>query len=168
VPVSGISSKIAPFLSEYIPKELALQGISKVAPKVAEILKKGVGQGLDLGEGLNYIKDLVNKKQEPSIVSEESIRKIAPELHNFIKDYKSRGRSAEEVIAISGLPNSKVNYKKQLMLLEKNFKIPSLDIIKKAYYGQESPQESDQNSESPLLDVLKKLRELRSARGPQI
>ena len=47
---AGLSSRIIPFLSEHIPTDLAIKGISKVSPKVGEFLQKGMSKGLNVKE----------------------------------------------------------------------------------------------------------------------
>jgi hypothetical protein len=60
----GISSKILPFLSEFIPADLALKGISKVSPKIGDFLNKGLKAGLDLKSGLDFLKEKIQPEEE--------------------------------------------------------------------------------------------------------
>src|ERR1700676_3962059 len=59
----GISARIAPFLSPLIPKDLAMKGINKLSPKLGDFLKKGLEQGLNLQDGLDFIKDKIGGKE---------------------------------------------------------------------------------------------------------
>lgn len=66
---TGIASKIAPFLNQYIPVDLAVRGISKISPKLGNILKKGQSMGMDINEGMEFIK---RKMAEPEKKKQES------------------------------------------------------------------------------------------------
>lgn len=101
-------SKIAPFLSEYIPIDLAFKGISKVNPKLGAFLENGMKQGLDLQEGLNYIKDKFQgkeeqkenqepeEKQEPAKQKGNIIEQYSPELFSFLKEKIAGGMTPQK------------------------------------------------------------------------
>src|SRR6188768_1514085 len=61
---SGIASKILPFINEYVPVDLAIKGISKISPQIGDMLKKGQQMGLDVGEGLSFLKDKMESTQQ--------------------------------------------------------------------------------------------------------
>ncbi len=82
---AGAASRILPFLSEFIPVDMALKGISKVSPKVGEFLKKGQSMGLDIKEGLDFIKqNLTPASTQPEEPQENPIIK---EAKNFETNY---------------------------------------------------------------------------------
>lgn len=60
----GLSSKIIPFLSDFIPVDLAIKGISKVSPQLGDFLKNGMAKGLDVKEGFNFIKSQMQPEDE--------------------------------------------------------------------------------------------------------
>jgi len=74
---TGIASRVLPFLSSYIPADLAMKGINKVAPQLGKYLKKGMEQGLNLQDGLDFIKSNLGESEattEPQNDVQESIR----------------------------------------------------------------------------------------------
>ncbi len=101
---AGIISKVAPFLSGFIPADLALKGISKVSPKLGKFLKDGIKSGLDLSEGLSYIRKSMMPEEEQA--SEEGkderniVEKYSPELHEAIKEQIGRGMSPLQAGAV--------------------------------------------------------------------
>lgn len=60
----GIAHKILPFLSNYIPSELAVKGISKISPKIGNFLKRGMESGLNVKDGLDFLREGLNGKEE--------------------------------------------------------------------------------------------------------
>ncbi len=79
----GAASKILPFLSEHIPVDMAIKGISKLSPKIGNFLKRGMSSGLDVKEGLDYLRDKLNpKKEEPEIEPEEVKKQEAVKKFN--------------------------------------------------------------------------------------
>lgn len=74
---AGIASRIMPFLSKYIPADLAMKGINKVAPQIGNYLKKGMEKGLNLQDGLNFIKENLGSTESENPkkdVEEDSIK----------------------------------------------------------------------------------------------
>jgi len=83
--IGGAASRVIPFLSNFIPTDLAMKGISKVNPKLGNFLQRGQSMGLDVKEGIQYIKDSISPNQ--SLKEEKNIiQKYSPELHEFIKE----------------------------------------------------------------------------------
>jgi hypothetical protein len=97
--LGAAGASIAPFLSEYVPSELALKGISKIMPKVGNFLKKGMAAGLDLKEGIEFLK---GKKPEESNQQESAkegrniIQQYSPELFQFIDQSIRKGENPLE------------------------------------------------------------------------
>lgn len=60
----AISSRILPFLSDYIPVDLAVKGISKISPKIGNYLKRGMESGLAIKDGLDFLKKQLSPKEE--------------------------------------------------------------------------------------------------------
>ena len=84
---AGLSARILPFLSEYITPDLAIKGISKISPDLGKFLKKGMEKGLNVKDGLNYIKENLMQsetKKEPPKQSLNIIEQESPELHQFL------------------------------------------------------------------------------------
>src|ERR1017187_9128627 len=94
----GLTAKIAPFLSKYIPADLAMKGINKVSPQLGSFLKKGMEKGLNIEDGIDFIKNQFapkeeEKKSEKAKENRNIIEKESPELHQFISDLIKKGET---------------------------------------------------------------------------
>src|SRR5690606_27067434 len=82
--------------SSQIPQALAIQGISKISPKIGNFLKRGQDQGLNVQDGLNFIKEQIlssqeqpDQAQQPS--SKNIIEQYSPELYQTVRDFIQKG-----------------------------------------------------------------------------
>jgi hypothetical protein len=100
--IGGASAlaSITPFLSQYVPADLAMKGINKVFPQIGKFLKKGQSMGLDLREGLDFLKDKIGSK-EPAKEDRNIIEQESPELFSFLDQAIKGGRNPIEAAAIA-------------------------------------------------------------------
>ncbi len=98
---SGIASKVLPWLSTYIPVDLAMKGLRKVSPKVADFLDRGRSMGLDVKEGMEYVKDQFDQSKKPAKDQRNILQQYSPELHTFIETEIQRGRTPIEAAAMA-------------------------------------------------------------------
>lgn len=145
----GLSSKVLPFLSEYLPADLAIKGISRVSPKLGDFLKKGMSQGLDIKEGLDFIKEKITTSSKENVQDNKNIiEKYAPELHQFIDQEVRKGRSALQAGAIA---QTDKKFKPIIDKLTKDYKTPWSNILESVYGSQgkaQVPQEGQQQKSS--------------------
>lgn len=144
----GLASKVMPFLSEYIPADLALKGINKVSPQLGKFLDKGQKMGLNVKEGLDFIKQNIMPKENESLKKGESLQdfetnypKVAQALANTMKN----GQSPDAAAAI--LKNSSIlksDIKKIEKDIGKNFVDYVLDL-----FGNMQQQQSQMQPEQP-------------------
>lgn len=135
---AGLSSKILPFLNDYIPASLALKGIQKVAPKFGQALSNGVEQGLDLKEGLNYLKDAFSNSEKKT-----TLEKYSPEMFQAIKEFvKSTGKSPR--MAILHFLQRNPSYKDIVKKMEKDVGKDMFDIAEEAFKTSPSQQQTNQ------------------------
>lgn len=129
-------SKILPFLSEYIPEDLAYKGINKVMPGVGTFLKDGMKQGLSLKSGLDFIKEQVSQSQQKESEKKKGniIEQYSPELHEFISQEIASGRKPIEAAAIA---QHDKRFSNVINKLSKDHKTPWSSIID-SVYGSES------------------------------
>src|ERR1700690_2790541 len=64
--LSAGATRLLPFLNEHIPIDLAIKGISKINPKIGNLLHEGTKMGLNVSEGLDYLKSQFGKSEEPA------------------------------------------------------------------------------------------------------
>lgn len=136
---SKIASKVLPFLSEYIPADLAMKGINKVSPKLGEFLQKGLSKGLNLKEGLSFIKDNLSQPEQPK-EQRNIIEQYSPELHQFVKEQISKGNTPLQAAGMAKLVSNKSKFGKVIKDLEKDHKI-DLPTLLEQIYGKESSRQ---------------------------
>lgn len=146
------ASKVMPFLSKYIPAGLALKGINKVNPKLGAFLSKGQEMGLDLQEGLDFVKEKFESKKQPAKESRNIIEQYSPELHQFIDQEVKSGRPALHAGAIA--QNDK-RFKKIIEKITKDHKSNWSDILQSIYGNgemaqQNMPQPADQMEQQQI------------------
>jgi hypothetical protein len=88
VGLTYLGARAAPFLSEFIPADLAMKGLKKVAPKVHDFLKEGMEMGLNEKEGFDFLRDKFNQEQEgPNIIRQYD--PMLDELLRYLMDNKN-------------------------------------------------------------------------------
>lgn len=140
---SKMTSKILPFLNEYIPAELAMKGINKVSPKLGQFLQKGLSQGLNLKDGLDFIKENLNQPEQPK-EQRNVIQQYAPKLHEFILSEIAKGNSPAQAAGMAKLVSNKSKFGHAIKQLEKNHKI-DLHTLVDQIYGKEASRQKGLN-----------------------
>lgn len=116
------ASRLLPFLSEHIPFDLAMKGINKVNPKVGQFLQNGQKKGLDIKEGLSFLREQFAPKEE---IREE--RKSGNPLEDFENNHtvlasllavrmrkgKDPIEAAKELLSMESTKNHIKNLEKQ-------------------------------------------------------
>lgn len=178
---TGMASRILPFLSEYIPVDLAVKGISKVSPKLGEFLKSGISKGLNAKEGLDFVKNQLNPASSEGKRAKDSrniIEQYSPELHQFIDQSIRQGR---DPIQAGALAFHDKRFSKAIDKMVKDHKTDWLDIVKGTYglQGQEQQPQAQQpppqaqqpqqgqpgQGQAALMAILQKLQQTRGAGG---
>lgn len=173
---AGLSARILPFLSEYITPDLAIKGISKISPDLGKFLKSGMQKGLNIKEGLNFIKDNLKQPEEKKEHPKQSLNIIeqeSPELHRFISDEVTKGR---QPIEAGALAQAQVKFKKIINKLIKDHKTTFQAILDTVYgggqyggavnpqsQGQHQPQQAGPGQQA-LMTILQKIQQQRGAK----
>ena len=140
---SQAASKILPFLSQYIPEDIAMKGINKVAPAIGKFLKSGIDQGLSLRSGLDYLKDEFGGQQQ-SKENKNIIQQYSPELHQFLDQEIKKGRSPTEAGAIA---QSNKKFSDVIKKLSKDHKTDWSSIIQSVFGNGQTAQPNQQQPE---------------------
>lgn len=165
---AALSTRILPLLSEFVPTDFAFNAISRISPQIGSFLKRGKDSGLDLREGLNYLKDSffsekpeeeVDQKGQPSTFDERNIiQKYSPELHQFILDKIKSGRSALEAGAMARLDKSN---DKIIRKMEYDSKLPWSSILETTYGTNVTIPENQKKTmgegQAKLAEILEKI-----------
>lgn len=173
----GISAKILPLLNSYVPEDLALKGITKLFPELGKNLKKGSSLGLNLRDGLNFIKDQISPKedsnQEKTKDNRNIIEQYSPDLHQAISQEIKKGRSPIEATNIAAFQDKK--FDSIIKKIIKDHKVPFSSLIQSIYgngeMGQPSQQMNPQDQgqqqgqvgqgQQALMSILQKLQQSR-------
>jgi len=162
-------ARAAPFLSKYIPENLAVKGLSSISPAFG----KFVSDGLERGYSFDQVKDFIGNQVSESVKStakdeKNLIQKESPELHQFIDEQIKKGRKPMEAGALAGL----MGFQKTIDKLIKEHKTPWSSIVESIYGGQpqsqqqaqqpqqmQQPQQSAQggSGQQALADILNKI-----------
>jgi len=173
---AALSSRISPFLSQYITPDLAIKGISKISPKMGEFLQKGMSMGLPIQEGLDYIRDNLNPAKEdienkqPNQELNE-LGQFSPELQQFIEQQIQAGKSPDHAAALAG---SEKGLHEIVKGIEKKINMPFTKFVRELYEGkavqqqsqeaqgqpQQQPQQQGQGAQA-LMSILQKIQQSR-------
>ena len=169
----AITARIMPFLSELIPSDLAMKGLSRISPKLGDFLRKGQSMGLKIKEGLRYVKEEIQPKEKTKD-SRNIIEQYSPELHQFILDQIQQGRSHIEAGALAQLESKgSKGFKSVIDKITKDHKAPWSAILQTVYgQGQEAAQQAQKiqptqqqggQGQQALMAILQKLQQARGA-----
>jgi hypothetical protein len=173
---AGLASKLMPFLSEYIPVDLALKGISKVSPRTGEFLKKGMEKGLSIKDGFDYLKQNLQQKpdkkseQQPAKDQRNIIQQYDPELHEYITQ-KIKGGTSPVEAGLKAMGHERFN--KTIKQIEKDHKVKISQLIQSIYgmgenampqntpqQPQQQPPQQPNQKKSDLIKAMQDMRQL--------
>ena len=156
-----LATRVAPFLSENIPIDLAMKGINKLSPSLGNFLKRGQDMGLNLREGFEYLKNNLFRQNEQETHQETSpppppkedrniVEKYSPELHSFMMQEIKAGRSPLQAGAIAQLPGKVKDADKIIKKMMKDYGMSWSNIVESVYGSsqQSQPQQTQQQAPS--------------------
>lgn len=134
-----VLSRVMPFLSKYIPEDLAIKGLSKIDPRFGKFIKKALSSGKSFDEVKGFIEEKAEEgaQEEQAKESRNIIEQESPELHQFIDQEVKKGRKPIEAGAIAQNDKRFTDIIKKLM---KNHKTNWSDIIQSIYGTGETAQ----------------------------
>lgn len=135
-----LGSKIMPFLNEYIPADLAMKGINKVSPRLGEFLKKGMSKGLNLKDGLEFIKENLGSQKKPK-EQKNILEQYSPELNEFIKGHIQKGRAPLEAAALATIGEEGNKFNKIIQKMAKDHKTSFSAIIQSIFGAAKNNQQ---------------------------
>ncbi len=148
----GIGGKLMPFLNQYIPSDLAVKGISKISPQIGAFLKKGQSMGLDIEDGLNFVKEKFMEKESADTGAlhgedEDIIMKFSPKLSKLVKKLVEAGHPIEEVEQIARSPGQRSA--KDVEHMEKSLGMTFYDILRSVFGGGKRTPPQGQSQQQP-------------------
>lgn len=118
-------ARAAPFLSEYIPENLAIKGLSKISPKFGSFVKGAMDEGFDFKEIKDFIGGKIKESQEMKS-SKSPIRGYSEELMDQIEDSIAKGMSPGNAARNQHLIGK---YNDIIKKIEKDYKTPFDKVI---------------------------------------
>lgn len=166
---SAMVGRIVPWLSKYIPEELAIKGLAKIDSRLGGFIKKAMSEGYDFDEVKNFIGEKMggaeNKKPPSAKENQNIIQQYSPELHQFISEHIQQGRSPLEAGAIAQLDRKGgKSFKSIIKKIEQDHKSPFSAILQTVYGSQEAqaqPQQA-QSQQQPEQGVDPQLAQIMS------
>ncbi len=142
-------ARAAPFLSEYIPENLAIKGLSKVSPKLGKFVEDSLNSGYDFKEVKDFIGEQVKESQQPAKQAKNIIEQESPELHQFLDQEIRKGRKPIEAAALA--QNDK-RFSELIGKLSKKHKTPWSSIIESVFGNGDMglQQNKQQEQQKPM------------------
>ena len=136
--------KVLPFLSEYIPLDVAKKGIDKIAPTLGRMLDHGVAQGLTLQSGLDFLKGEFIPEEGKKMKEEKQkneVGEISQELQDFIEQHVQAGKSPDHAAALAMVNPKFLDITRKI---EKQTGKPFTASIRELYEGKAVNQQGQQ------------------------
>lgn len=124
-------ARAAPFLSQYIPEDLAIKGLSKISPQFGKFIQDSLGDGYEFKEVKDFIGEQItdSQKEEPK-QNGNIIKQYSPELHQFLDEQIRKGRGVLEAGADAARNKG---FKNIISMITKDHKSPWSAILKTVY-----------------------------------
>ena len=139
-----LASRVLPLLNQYVPTEMALKGISKISPKMGSFLKRGMEAGLNVQEGLDFIKDKLSgslaagEEKKMAKDARNIIQKHDDKLHEYLQMEIGKGRSPHQAAAIA---RTNPAFEKSIKKIEKEHKANWSSIIDAIFGAEQQAQQ---------------------------
>jgi|SRR5579863_5119183 len=146
---SPLLSRAAPFLSQYIPEDLAIKGLSKISPSFGKFIQSARDKGYDFQEVKDFIGEQINQSQSAK-ESRNIIEQYSPELHQFILGEIQKGRKPIEAAALA--QNDK-RFGDVIKKLVKDHKAPWSQILQ-GIYGNGDMAQPSQPAQNPQSQAV--------------
>lgn len=148
-------SRILPFLSPYIPENLAIKGLNKIDPRFGKFINKSMSNGQTFDEVKGFIKDKVEEEEEPE-EERNIIQQYSPELHTFIDQEIKKGRTPVQAGALAQIDKK---FKPVIDKISKDHKTDWSKILESIYGGGASSSTQQpgiqQQAQGDLVDPTK-------------
>jgi len=124
---SGAVSKVLPFLSKYVPQDIATKALNKINPGYGKFINKVLEAGGTFEEVQEFIG---NKIQEGAKEEKNILQQYSPELFNFINNEVQKGRPIIETVAMA---NTLEKFKPVIKKLTEDHKTPFANIVQSIF-----------------------------------
>jgi len=162
-----ILARAAPMLSEYIPQEMAIKGLSKINPRFGKFIKDALDGGYDFSEIKDFIGQQIKDSQEAEKKKEDRniIQQYSPELFQFVQEQIQKGMNP---LQAGALAQADKRFSTVISKLTKDHKMPWSNILETVFGGQQqaNPQQQQNEAQQPqqpgqgqqaLMQILAKI-----------
>jgi len=148
-------NRILPFLSKYIPQNLAIKGLNKIDPRFGAFISKAMSEGKTFDEVKEFIKEKAsgnesqsqeNDQSEPTKQNGNVIEQYDPELFTYLKESISKGIP---LLQAGQKAMSHQRFSNAINKMEKDHKTPWINILQSVFGGQGQEQPQEQQSQQP-------------------
>lgn len=139
-----VLARAAPFLSSYLTEDMAIKGLSKVSPKFGSFIKSAMNAGKSFDEVRDFIGEKVQESQKSTDMSDHPVEKLAPALHQFLKQEIGKGRKPIQALAVAKVNGHGKDIEKISKKIGKNLS----EMIDQLYGGEQQSQAALQPSAS--------------------
>jgi len=130
-------ARAATLLSEYIPQDLAIKGLSKISPKLGKFVDDALNSGFDFNEAKDFLGKKIKDSQGQAKQDKNIIEQVSPELHTFIDQEIKKGRKPIEAAALA---QHDKRFSSIIQKLKNQHKTPWASIIEAIYGTGETVQ----------------------------
>jgi pyruvate/2-oxoglutarate dehydrogenase complex dihydrolipoamide acyltransferase (E2) component len=164
-----ILARAAPFLSQYIPEDLAIKGLSKINPKLGKFVKDAIDGGYDFGQVKDFIGQQITESTSPTPAKENRnvIEQHSPELNTFLSEKIKGGEDPVRAAALALFEKGNP-FEPVIRKIEKEHKTNWSQLVQSIYGGgqsqeqqQQQPQGQQQRGISPQVqEALQKIMQM--------
>lgn len=139
-------SRAAPFLSQYIPENLAIKGLSKISPKFGKFVQEAIDGGYDFQQVKDFIGEQINKSKQPEKKG-NIIQQYSPELHQLIDQEIKKGGN---YLKAGSKAIKDPKFAKIIKKIEKDHGLGWWEIMESIYGEPQQEQQQPQQSSPPM------------------
>lgn len=138
-------AKAAPFLSQYIPEDLAMKGLAKISPNLGKFVKDATDNGYDFDEVKNFLGDQITQSQEQLKEDRNIIQQYSPQLYQYITEQIGKGVSPAQAAV-----QAQKQFKNTIKEIEKDHKTSWTSLVESIFGGGQMAEKPAQNMQQPV------------------
>lgn len=149
--------RVMPFLSEYIPADLAIKGLSKIDPRFGTFINTALQNGKTFDEVKDFIGEKVQSEeisQEPAKEGRNILQQYSPLLFKEIEQYIKKGKTPFHAAQMARNMNS--SEESAIKKMETDHKAKFFDIVDAVFgNGQATqPMQPQQQMQQPQAQQM--------------
>ena len=140
----AVGARVLPFLSSFIPSDIAIKGISKVSPQLGNFIKGTVDKGYATEEVLNFVKNKISGEEEDKNKAPDQrniIEQYSPSIFGYIGDL-IKGGSTPVQAAQKAKKFLDAKAKSIITQMEQDHKTPFESIVESIFGGGQMAQKN--------------------------